>query len=317
MLIRVIVHTMVYNHISQFMLLVELGSISKVAEETGIAPITISKNIKLLEERLSCSLINFYNTGAKPTEIGMSFYEQLKPDYISINDTLEYFKNKIYNDVRKYKCLTVYFPVGFVIDCVPSLLKVINSNPLNFKLNVKTYHPHSIKDSSFRLKFLFQDNHIIIIPSNLIYLLNQDKWKLSYSVISNDYLYGSKNFISRYNIKNIEDVKDIDSVGLHNTVAQKWIFKNKENESETTTIIKKHKYKVDLLAAQRRLILSDLAIGVIPEIAWNNQKYDNLVKLFPEYSLGQTSFSILYNIDNHFTRESKFVCQTIKDIYKQ
>jgi hypothetical protein len=36
-----IIKYMIYNNISQFISLVELGSISKVAKETGIAPITI------------------------------------------------------------------------------------------------------------------------------------------------------------------------------------------------------------------------------------------------------------------------------------
>ncbi len=73
------VNTMLYNaHIATFVKVVECGSFRRAADQIGISPSAVLKQIALLEQNLEVSLLDRSRKGVTLTEAGNSIYRDAK-----------------------------------------------------------------------------------------------------------------------------------------------------------------------------------------------------------------------------------------------
>ncbi|QPB41920.1 LysR family transcriptional regulator [Rodentibacter haemolyticus] len=70
------------NAVRMFVGVVQAGSFSKAAEKLQIPIVTISRNIRELENQLNTQLLERAKMGVTPTLAGQKFYEQ---SYLSID----------------------------------------------------------------------------------------------------------------------------------------------------------------------------------------------------------------------------------------
>ncbi|MFA9487677.1 MULTISPECIES: LysR family transcriptional regulator [unclassified Mannheimia] len=95
------------NTLPLFTHIIQTGSLSKTAEQTGVPIATISRQIVELEKSLGVQLFDRHKTGVKPTMAGQQFYEQIALSVDNLTQIAQHFSAESSELTGKLRISTV------------------------------------------------------------------------------------------------------------------------------------------------------------------------------------------------------------------
>ncbi|WHN66542.1 LysR family transcriptional regulator [Cysteiniphilum sp. QT6929] len=307
-----------YKAIPLVIHLVESGSLAQTSKKTGIAPSTISKSIKMVEQHLNCTLFHFTASGATTTETCNYLYSILKPTSMQISQSFEFIRNRELDRLHNKQTIKIYLPIGMSIQAMPQIYQTLNENGYeHLKIDMQTYSPYSFMQNLPLLKSRLAEFDILILHERYDLTVNQDIWISSYTQQSNLHLYASERYLKGNTILTPYDLTRHSCIStIYALDLDTWSFVHIKT-SKIINISVDCKYKADFLMAQRMLVSQGLGVGIFPDSAWHGGKPDHIQKLLPEYVCGSSKFSILYNSQTEDIPNVKVIIDAIKKLYSE
>ena len=261
------------NLFKYFYYVVYYNGFTNASKNLNIAQSSLSYNIKQLELQLDKVLIIRDNKNFELTEDGYNLYENLKSDFIILNQNLEQFNNQ--NTMELTIGIRHYLSDFIFKD---SIVEFVNTYP-NIHINIKLYSKLEVKK--------IEDEYDMLIDyedyTNLINTNNKD----FLCTLNNIFVSGkelSKNYQSIQSIKELENTRLISMCpNKRNGKFQKMCFENgilfKNIISVNDSIISKElvKNNLGLCFGNREFFKEEIANGDIKEIKVKEQLFNDNV----------------------------------------
>jgi len=271
-----------YDDISIFLKVVELGTYVRTAKHLKTTQSTISRRIQALEERLNTSLFKRNFRGLiETTEEGKIFFQKFYPLY----KNLDYLVGSIINQNEIKGTLKVALPATISRSIIsPFIPEFITRYP-----NVTLLIDYTSKPID-----MMKDNYDIAVSSMLptsknskIKLLHRSRFKL----------YASNAYVQKYGTP--DSLKDLNShqcIGLldeYGEPVSNYIATNIDSDEKTVCSYQAKIYVNHAFQGVEMAINGDFIIGVWDNMIINLFKNKAIVPVLPQYSFGEQSYYLI------------------------
>jgi len=265
----------VLSAMALFRRVIEVGSFSAVARETGHSQPTVSRSVSELEQRLGTKLINRSTREINMTDAGKQYYDYC----IRILDDLSEVEANIRNDQSRLRgTLRVNTPVSFGrMEIAPRLWDFYEKYPdLNIDLMMDDHYVDLVKEGV--------DVSIRIGPLSDSSLIAKKICESPRLIVA------SKKYINQYG-----EPKTLDDLKKHNCVVYTLLTTHNEwhfhGPNGIEVIRVKGRFSTNSPEAMRDAVIAGVGIGVTP--LWLVKNYldkHDLVTILPDYT--PTAFEV-------------------------
>ncbi|TDF34922.1 LysR family transcriptional regulator [Alteromonadaceae bacterium M269] len=272
-----------------FVAVVEQGSITRAAEELGLAKSAVSQNLKRLEEQVGVKLAVRTTRQFSLTPAGERYFELCK-DIVALSKRAD-SEMELYgaDPAGSIKITAPHAMISPVI--APTIAELVRLHP--------NLQPELVADDK-RLDIAGEGIDVAITIGEL----KDSNLKARRVGIMEDVLCVSKQFIHSQNkpisIDSILDVQEFPYIAHEREHVTERGFQL-QNVKRTSLNLKFDKaYTVNTANAMLALCREGLGVAMLPSFAISEDlKSGELVQLFPEYSLGQTPIYAVHPYDKY------------------
>ncbi|TBU89704.1 LysR family transcriptional regulator [Phytopseudomonas dryadis] len=288
------------QEIETYLRVVELGGVSRAAEDLGLSKSVVSKRLSDLEQRLGAKLLHRSTRKVAATDNGMLFYRQAKEALLDLNEAAE---AAAFNDSGLRGRLHMLAPMSFgTLWLAPLIADFMGQHP---QLEVNLRLDDRISDFE-------REGYDLCVRVSRIGDSALIARKLASSARM---LCGSPDYLERHGIpEHIEELHEHDCIGYSNVSSRKfWSFENADEQGELASVAPRGRFSSNNGEAMRELVLAGQGLALLPSfLVHHHLEAGSLIEVLPRARPKPYSIYAMYPRSSRASRKVLALCDFLQ-----
>ncbi|MBA1271781.1 LysR family transcriptional regulator [Stutzerimonas azotifigens] len=288
------------QEIETYLRVVELGGVSRAAEDLALSKSVVSKRLSDLEQRLGAKLLHRSTRKVAPTDSGMAFYTQAKEALFNLGEAAE---AAAFNDSGLCGRLHVLAPMSFgTLWLAPLIAEFMRQHP---RLEISLHLEDRISDFE-------REGYDLCVRISRIGDSALIARKLASSArilcASPDYLQ------QRGAPENIEALRGHECIGYSNVSSRQfWSFENTDEQGELANVAPRGRFSSNNGEVMREVVLAGLGLALLPSfLVHHHLKAGSLIEVLPHARPKPYSIYAMYPRSSRASRKVAALCDFLQ-----
>ena len=288
------------QEIETYLRVVELGGVSRAAEDLALSKSVISKRLSDLEQRLGSKLLHRSTRKVTPTDTGLAFYQQAKQALLELSEAAE---AAAFNDSGLCGRLNMLAPMSFgTLWLAPLIAEFMRLHP---QLEVSLYLEDRISDFE-------REGYDLCVRISRI----GDSALIARRLASSArILCASPEYLQRQGTpEDVEALREHDCIGYSNVASRQfWSFENDDEQGELASVAPRGRFSSNNGEVMRELVLAGQGLALLPSfLVHRHLKDGSLVEILPQARPKPYSIYAMYPRSRRASRKVVALCEFLQ-----
>lgn len=288
------------QEIETYLRVVELGGVSRAAEDLALSKSVISKRLSDLEQRLGSKLLHRSTRKVTPTDTGLAFYQQAKQALLELSEAAE---AAAFNDSGLCGRLNMLAPMSFgTLWLAPLIAEFMRLHP---QLEVSLYLEDRISDFE-------REGYDLCVRISRI----GDSALIARRLASSArILCASPEYLQyRGTPEHVEALREHDCIGYSNVASRQfWSFENDDEQGELANVAPRGRFSSNNGEVMRELVLAGQGLALLPSfLVHQHLKDGSLVEILPQARPKPYSIYAMYPRSRRASRKVVALCEFLQ-----
>lgn len=288
------------QEIETYLRVVELGGVSRAAEDLALSKSVVSKRLSDLEQRLSATLLLRSTRKVTPTDTGLAFYQQAKEALLELSEAAE---AAAFNDSSLCGRLNMLGPMSFgTLWLAPLIADFMRLHP---QLEVSLYLEDRISDFE-------REGYDLCVRISRI----GDSALIARKLASSArILCASPQYLqSRGSPQDVEALREHDCIGYINIASRQfWSFESEDEQGELANVAPRGRFSSNNGEVMREMVLAGEGLALLPSFLVHRQLRDgSLIEVLPQARPKPYSIYAMYPRSRRASRKVIALCEFLQ-----